>query len=137
MEIGDVSDAAVASIEELDFYADSNEQSALWNGREVVIANNGRAIGIFSYSVVWRNACQSIVSKIQNRNISIAHNKPGGSIEAGGSIEWGGKEGPTWSIYGKGEAHDNHGNYGQGTIEVKNSGRGSASVSAGHKEEKK
>ncbi len=63
--------------------------------------------------------------------------KGGGSAEVGVKRSWGGKDGPKTSIYGKGEVHDNKGNYLKGQVEQNSDGKGKADVSAGHETKKK
>jgi hypothetical protein len=59
----------------------------------------------------------------------------GGSAEARVEASWGGKEGANVSVGVSGEVHDDNGNYAKGDIKQNSNGEGSASVSAGHKEE--
>ncbi|MBI5273047.1 MAG: hypothetical protein HY861_03590 [Chlamydiia bacterium] len=60
-----------------------------------------------------------------------------GSVEAGGTVSWGGEKGVEISGYGKGEVHDDNGNYAKGEVRQDSDGKGSATVSGGHKERSK
>jgi hypothetical protein len=63
------------------------------------------------------------------------NNKAGGSVEVGGGVGWGGKDGVEYDIYVRGEAHDDQGNYVEGKAEHNlSTEEGSSEVRGGHKE---
>lgn len=56
----------------------------------------------------------------------------GGSAEVGGSVRWGGADGPQYDAYVKAEAHDDKGNYVETEVEHNfNTGEGSADIRGG------
>ncbi len=60
----------------------------------------------------------------------------GGSFELGGTLHYGGKDGPQYDAYAKGEAHDNKGNYAEGRVDHNfNSGKGDVDFHGGHRED--
>ena len=63
--------------------------------------------------------------------------KADASVEVGGKVSWGGKEGVEGGAYVKGEAHDDKGNYVKVEIEQNTDGTGTAAASGGHKVEEK
>ncbi|HEX2583478.1 MAG TPA: hypothetical protein VHL30_05115 [Chlamydiales bacterium] len=71
---------------------------------------------------------------VRNRTIAISPTYGGsGKIEL--DIRWGDKEGPTVSVSGKAEVHDNKGNSVDIKVEQKDDGTGNVTISASHKEE--
>lgn len=61
----------------------------------------------------------------------------GGSVEGKVVIEWGKPDGPSVSGRVSAEVHDEKGNYAKVEVKQDSEGKGSAEVSAGHKEESK
>ncbi len=77
----------------------------------------------------------NITKKASNLAKLINPMKSGGSVEISLDFEWGSKEGFEVSGHIKSEVHDDQGNYAKAEVGQKSDGSGSASVSAGHKEE--
>jgi|CXWL01.1.fsa_nt_gi hypothetical protein len=64
------------------------------------------------------------------RNAEVADTE--GSVSGGIQCDWGGQDGPQFSAYIEAEAHDDHGNYVEVSVEQSSNGTGSASVSGSH-----
>jgi hypothetical protein len=60
------------------------------------------------------------------------HDREGWSGKVGGKCKWGSENGPSWSVYVQGEAHDGKGNYIEGKISQSSNGHGQADIHGGH-----
>lgn len=61
--------------------------------------------------------------------------KVSGSVSGDVTINWGGKDGVSISGGASGEVRDDKGNYAKGEVRQNSNGEGSATISAGHREE--
>ncbi len=94
----------------------------------------------FPHVLNWKNPENISLngrSIVHPSSASLRSMEVGGSVDAGLVYDWGGREGPSWSGKVSAEAHDDRGNYAKVEVKQDSTGKGSATVSAGHKEEGK
>lgn len=138
-----MSEVSLSSVDfdELDRYYGSSfspTTSSAANFHERIFAQ-GDDCRAFTKTAVLRANRSEIEDKTQRiaRNNGIAPIEIGGTVEVKVEATWGGQQGPTINVGASGEIRDDNGNYGKAEIKQDSTGQGSATITAGHTEEKK
>ncbi len=121
-------------------YIDENESTtAEINGRKrelTVLRKSNRFVDSLQWQELHSRSLQtrSVIYKPLASAI-IRPMKTGGSGQVDLVIEWGGKEGVSWSGGITAEAHDDKGNYAKIEVKQDSDGNGRVGASSGHKED--